>query len=267
MKETYLKEIAIQLERIANLMSNSENISQESSDVIDIDLSLPESASGITYQDWFDILSHIDSEYTTAVETGTYTGDTTKFLANRFKKVHTVELDEGLYEAVSKGNSELQKKSVSFHLGDSAKVFKDHLIDTLNKDNEKVFFFLDAHWSGDDTVDWENSLWKGGYTWARGKNTAHRGLGDNPSSFEQVPLEEEIMSIYSDFKNECLLCIDDFDKFDKNTGIGKKGSSFVGEDWSHINFNVILEKIQDRIIGEPLLLAGNKCLIKFKALN
>ena len=213
---------------------------------------------------WRRILPYIGKDYTTAVETGTYLGSTTKYLATQFNRVHTIELDEGLFNEVEK--SFKNNKNIKCHLGDSSTVLREKIIDELNnsEDDKKVFFFLDAHWSGDDNVDWENSKWKGAYSYARGKNTAHRGNTSSPNAVEQVPLEEEIMHIYNNFKNECLICVDDWDKIGKD-GVGKKNAEFVGEDWSNINFNTIKDKIKDRLIGNPFMIDNYKLIIKLKA--
>tara|TARA_B100000902_G_C27320681_1_gene924226 strand:+ start:2325 stop:4520 length:2196 start_codon:yes stop_codon:yes gene_type:complete len=221
--------------------------------------------SGFDDELWRRVLPYIGNDYTTAVETGTYLGATTEYLSRHFNRVHTIELDEGLYNAAS---NEVFKnnKNITCHLGDSASVLKNGLIEELNnsKLDKKVFFFLDAHWSGDDNVDWENSKWKGAYSYVRGKNTAHRGNTNTPTAVEQVPLEEEIMHIYNNFNNECLICIDDWDKIDEN-GMGKKDDQFIGEDWSNINFNVIKEKIKDRLAGDPFMINSDKMVLKLKA--
>ena len=213
---------------------------------------------------WRRILPYIGEDYTTAVETGTYLGATTKYLATQFNKVHTIELDEGLFNEVEK--SFKNNKNIKCHLGDSSTILREKIIDELNNSeyDKKVFFFLDAHWSGDDNVDWENSKWKGAYSYARGKNTAHRGNTLLPTAVEQVPLEEEIIHIYNNFQNECLICVDDWDKIGKD-GIGKKNAEFVGEDWSNINFNIIKDKIKDRLIGDPFMIDNYKLIIKLKA--
>ena len=215
---------------------------------------------------WKRVLPYIDNDYTTVVETGTFLGHTTEYLSRRFDKVHTIELDEGLFNVVNKHFSDNNK--VHCHLGDSAIILKETLIEDLNKSKEdkKVFFFLDAHWSGDDNVDWEQSTWKGVNSWKRGKNTAHRGNTISPTAVEQVPLEEEIMHIYNNFENECLICVDDWDKIGED-GIGKKDNTFKGEDWSNINFNLIKNKIKDRLVGEPFMIDKHKLIIKLKTIK
>ena len=180
-----------------------------------------------------------------------------------FNKVHTIELDEGLFKVAEKRFQ--NNKNVVCHLGDSSKILDGGLIHELNLsiEDKKVFFFLDAHWSGDDNVDWENSEWKGGWSYARGRNTAHRGDDLIPNAVEQVPLEEEIMHIYNNFKNECLICVDDWDKIGRD-GVGKINEKFIGEDWSNINFNIIKKQIKDRLMEEPFEIGNNKLLIKLK---
>ena len=212
---------------------------------------------------WGEILPYIGEDYTTAVETGTYLGDTTKFLMRHFNKIHTIELDEGLFKVAERRFK--NNKNVVCHLGDSSKILDGGLINELNLSTEdkKVFFFLDAHWSGDDNVDWENSEWKGGWSYARGRNTAHRGDDLIPNAVEQVPLEEEIMHIYNNFKNECLICVDDWDKIGRD-GVGKINEKFIGEDWSNINFNLIKKQIKDRLMEKPFEIGNNKLLIKLK---
>jgi len=232
-------------------------------EIKNIDYTIPENTeSEFNDELWRRILPYIGDDYTTAVETGTYLGDTTKYLARHFNKVHTIELDEGLYNVVSNEVFN-NNKNVICHLGDSASILQNGLINELNNStsDKKVFFFLDAHWSGDDNVDWKNSKWKGVSSWARGKNTAHRGNTITPSSIEQVPLEDEIFNIYENFNNECLICVDDWDKIGDD-GIGKINESFIGEDWSNINFNKIKEKIKDRLANDPFMIDNKKIIFK-----
>ena len=50
------------------------------------------------------------------------------------------------------------------------------------------------------------------------------------------------MTIYNQFENECLVVIDDIDKFDED-GVGLVGLSFDEEDWSCINLKTIMDNI------------------------
>ena len=195
-----------------------------------------------------DFILSLFKKYDIAVETGTFIGGTTKYLSKYFDEVHTIELDRIIHEQACFNLKDY--KNISCYCGDSETVLKTYLIDKLNAKNKKVFFFLDAHWSGDDTVDWDNSNFKG-VSSRRGRNTAHRGIeGTTPSSKEQVPLEEEIMHIYNYFNQECLIVIDDWKNFDKNLK-GIKNKEFIGEDWSHLDFNIILNNIKDRLADRP----------------
>ncbi|MCL1947792.1 MAG: class I SAM-dependent methyltransferase [Chitinivibrionia bacterium] len=76
------------------------------------------------------------------VETGTYFGGTTKWAAQHFKKIHTIELSQDLYnktkdELISKGN-------ITPYLGDSRNI----LPEILKKENTNIVFWLDGHFSG-----------------------------------------------------------------------------------------------------------------------
>ena len=61
----------------------------------------------------------------TWVETGTHLGETTKFLANNFKAVHTIEPSE-LYLDIAKKYIG-KKNNVSYHFGTSEECFSDVL--------------------------------------------------------------------------------------------------------------------------------------------
>jgi len=191
---------------------------------------------------------YIDDRYRTVVETGTCLGYSTNNLAKAFSLVHTIELNQKLYEnAVRNFNI---YPHVMCHYGDSKEVLKT-LVPQLSG---QVIFFLDAHWSGDNSVDWKNSLWKG-----YGVETSYVGLEPTPEN--QVPLLEEIRIIHSEYPEECIIYIDDADKFDRNgKGISDKG--FVGEDWSHLSLEHIKEVIKDRMIKFDLL--ENQLVIKLK---
>ena len=56
---------------------------------------------------WNRVLPYMDNNYTTVVETGTFLGHTTEYLSRRFDKVHTIELDEGLFNVVNKAGSNI----------------------------------------------------------------------------------------------------------------------------------------------------------------
>lgn len=86
------------------------------------------------------------------VETGTFRGDTTRVGARFFDRVYTIELSKELYEHNLKRFS--GKKNIFLHQGDSDKVLKELmntvLMNTVSG-NERMVFWLDAHYSGSGT--------------------------------------------------------------------------------------------------------------------
>jgi hypothetical protein len=102
------------------------------------------------------------AKYTTIVETGTLFGDGAELMSKHFKTVHTIEIQDTLYE---KAKARFQgNPGIQCHRGDSVDVLQRLSLP------EPTVFFLDAHWSGDSSVDWVKSEWKG-YT----VNTGYRG--------------------------------------------------------------------------------------------
>lgn len=76
----------------------------------------------------------------TVIETGTYMGDTTRYIAAIAQNVHTIECNKDYYNVVSKKLSEL--KNVTSHFGSSPEILAK-ILPTLPGRN---FIFLDAHW-------------------------------------------------------------------------------------------------------------------------
>jgi hypothetical protein len=207
-----------------------------------------------------EIKSLLDNNYKIAVETGTFIGKGTKILAKYFLKVYTIEINEKLY--LDNFRRFKNKKNIKCLFGNSGNEISK-LCDELNNLNTNILFWLDAHFSGDKNTDWEKSNWKGykidtGFISNKSKNII-------PTSKQQVPLEEEILTIYNNIKNECILYIDDFNKINPKTLKGLKDKSFKGEDWTHLDFNTIFETISDRIIYKKI--TDDQCIIKFKKLE
>lgn len=202
------------------------------------------------------ICRHIDpSKYPCVVETGTLYGDSAMRISEKFPEVHTIEIHPTLFARASHRFS--QRASVTCHYGDSAAVLPT-LLPTLKN---PTIFYLDAHWSGDHTTDWNSSQWKG-----YGNDTGYRVTGPiagNPASRDQVPLEEEIDCIVRNFPLDCVIYIDDMDKFDAN-GKGLKDKGFHGEDWSHLDFERILSRLGTR--QEFIHRSEYQCIIGVKAM-
>jgi hypothetical protein len=83
-----------------------------------------------------------DHGLSTAVETGTFLGDTTAFLSDRCSQVFTIELDPGLAERARQRFRDLSHVTVLE--GDST----DLLQSVLAQLDEPALFWLDGHFSG-----------------------------------------------------------------------------------------------------------------------
>lgn len=208
----------------------------------------------------YDKIKHlVNEEYKIAIETGTFIGIGTELLSKYFEQVYTIEIDYILYNKCK--NKFINNKNITCLHGDSKKMLPD-LLDDKKIKNENILFWLDAHWSGDDTVDWKNSYWKG-YS----INTGYSGKKVNGiiSGYDQVPLEEEIYQIYENVRSECVIYIDDFNKIDPITLKGFKNKCFQGEDYSHLDFNIIFNYINDRVIFKEI--TDKYCILKLRNLE
>ena len=146
-------------------------------------------------------------KYPCLVETGTNSGDTIFTLEPYFDKLYTIEFSEKYYNNTK---SRYNGNKINFILGDSS----IELISLLPNITDKCIFFLDGHWSG----------------------------GDTGHSEKDCPLEEEITHINNLFQNEAIIIIDDFRLFGLDKSSGK-----LGEDWSNINKEHLLNILQSRI--------------------
>lgn len=104
-----------------------------------------------------------------ALETGTWSGYTTKFLSCIFEKVHSVEINNKAYKQARQNLSLFE--NVRVHFGDSGKALLPLLKSELL--GKRLFCYLDAHWYN----DW--------------------------------PLLSEIRQISQTHKDNCILMIDD----------------------------------------------------------
>lgn len=163
-----------------------------------------------------------------AIESGTCRGNGTRLLAKNFERVISIELSKSLHLAAKARLAGEGFQNVELLQGDSASLLPK-ILESLPS-SAKVFFFLDAHWSGDSTVRWSESAWAG-----YGIDTAHLGVaGQTPTSQEQCPLDRELQAIVKYCRSPASLLIDDTKNLAPE-GKGRMDVTFVGEDWSHLN--------------------------------
>lgn len=88
---------------------------------------------------------------TTAIETGTYKGVSTRLLAKFFKHVHTLEINFLLYAEAIRNGKEFQ--NITYHLGDSVELLPDIVKGAHSASGAQagVLYFIDAHGSGPDS--------------------------------------------------------------------------------------------------------------------
>lgn len=187
-----------------------------------------------------------------AVETGTCLGYSTRRLSRLYRRVDTVELDADLSRKTQEGMLQEGYSNVQFHVGDSAQVLRT----LVGEIHDPCLFYLDAHWSGDATVDWKASEWKG-----YGVSTAHRGAqGRRPSAEEQVPLLTELQIIHDHFAYAAVIYIDDLALFGPD-GRGLKDAAFVGNDWSHLHVDDLKKACGDRLVDWIVDKSGHQVAI------
>lgn len=168
----------------------------------------------LTFDDIREIVNYkqnIKTEYkkinfNTFVETGTHIGSTTFAVAPHFKFIHTVELSKHFFDHCKNTAQQNNINNINFINGSSDEVLK-HLCVEIN---EPVIFFLDSHWSKENTA---------------------RGTID-------VPLLNELKYIKNRNQPDIII-IDDYRLF---------GSGGEGEvDWTCITENNIKSILQDHI--------------------
>jgi len=155
-------------------------------------------------------LNELNDDYTKYpcfIETGTYEGNTTFALEPYFDKIITIEFSEKYYNSTK---DKYDGNKINFMLGDSSIVFES----LLPAINDSCIFFLDGHWCS----------------------------GDSGHSEKDCPLYEEITNINNLFKQNAIIIIDDFRLFGLNSSSG-----LLGEDWSNIKKETLLEILKDRI--------------------
>jgi hypothetical protein len=107
----------------------------------------------------------------TAIETGTYLGETTKFFCDNFERVYGIEISENYYNKTAEtcGNS----PNLNLIKDSSVNYFNQKLKE-ISENEKNILFYLDAHW---------DNYW---------------------------PLRDEIKSISKNFYDKAIIVIDDF---------------------------------------------------------
>ena len=159
-------------------------------------------------REFLSLLQDDYTKYPCFIETGTNEGCTIFSMEPYFSTLHTIEISESYH---NRTKSLYNGSKINFIKGDSSVVFNS----LLPNISDKCIFFLDGHWSSGDTG---------------------RGPVD-------CPLIEEITSIHELYKHEAIIVIDDFRLF----GLGLDPSSgIIGEDWSNISKDKLLDIIKSR---------------------
>jgi len=137
------------------------------------------------------------------IETGTYLGETTKFLSKNSRMVYSIEPADLLYKFVAKRLIRLN--NVQIVLGTSEEVFES----TIAKLDGKVNFWLDGHASGDITF----------------------------SNQDVTPIvhELEILANHLPRFDECAIFIDDVRGFADMYGASKYPSKEFLVEWANTN--------------------------------
>lgn len=152
-------------------------------------------------------------EFPTFIETGTMNGRTIFSMSEHFDVLHTIEIQAQLYQNVIEKYKRSKFNNINFHLGDSSIILPKILPHITNKS----IIFLDGHFSN--------------FVTAKGISI---GRGD-----KDVPIYEELSSIVSLHKDECIIIIDDARLF---------GTNKNDENWSDINEGEILNIANNRLV-------------------
>lgn len=132
----------------------------------------------------------------TAVETGTFVGNTTEFLVEAFNKVYTIDI---FNEFVEKARARFSKfYDISCVCGNSLDMLES-ICKMINKD-EIVLFFLDAH--GNYVGDLIN-------LGLRKDEGQSRKYYSEEFDSNLCPVRQEIEIISKHFKDKCVIIVDD----------------------------------------------------------
>ena len=194
-----------------------------------------------------------------AIETGTGRGAGTRALSRHFSRVFSIELSPERHAGARQRLAGADYSHVKLLQGNSAELLPWVLKEVPA--NEPIFFFLDAHWSGDASVDWAAARWSG-----LGCDTAHLGTpGSRPTGPEQSPLESELQAIVRHCQGEAVILIDDLKNLPAH-GPGRRDAEFPGEDWSHLSRAALHEVVSPRLVDAWVLEGPSQWLLVLRSL-
>jgi len=184
------------------------------------------------------------------IETGTLFGHTTLHASYWFAQVWTVELSVELHALACKTLA--HRPNITCLQGNSGAVLPT-LVPGLTGAS---LFYLDGHWSGDDSVDWGDVNFAGfpmatarlPGSDARPDTGPDMGPDMGPDTDtvltetdRQVPLMDELRAIVAHHRGPAAIVIDDWRLF------GRSDAGFAGLDWTGLPQQAVL----DVIAAEP----------------
>jgi len=142
------------------------------------------------------------------IETGTYLGNTVNAVKRNFKEIYSIELNKVLY--LKARQKFIKEKHINVILGDSS----ENLPDILSKINEPCLFWLDAHYSGENTskTDVETPITKELLCILNHPNKNHVILIDDAHDFtgrNDYPTIPELKEIVNQYEEKILIIKED----------------------------------------------------------
>jgi len=165
------------------------------------------------------------TEFDNFIETGTLFGHTTLHASYWFPKVWTIELSAQLHALAS--HSLAHRANITCLQGNSGAVLPVLIPDLTGAS----LFYLDGHWSGDDSVAWDGSPFAG-YPMPTARQPAPEMTpemtpeGAISETARQKPLMEELRAIAAHHRGPAAVLIDDWQL------LGRSDDGFPGLDWT-----------------------------------
>ena len=185
--------------------------------------------SQIKYNEIKQYMNKYNIDASVFIETGTSFGKTIFPLANKFKKLYTIELSSYHYNNAKLKAKKENIKNITFINGKSEEKLKETL------SNNKSVIYLDAHYCGSTATDLNATM-----------------------SNIQCPLIEELKQIIKYQTGECLIIIDDARLFGKTI-------KEADIDWTDITITNINNVIKTRMTNN--IINNDRYIISLRELN